>query len=166
MSVTRATSEGRRTWCINDVDSMLLLLASCGHGRDPVTERRCTLDGDTLLPLKLHTVHLRSNTVPASDLVDLPNTTSVVQYPFRQSSLARIDVRGDPDIALVLQTAQVFLGERVRRRYRCCIFNKLGRSGCVASQYQSASKSSRKAWSRPDTRLEYMGSHDGSKPHT
>ena len=45
--------------------------------------------------------------------MNFANTAGVVQYAFRQSSLARVDVCGDTDIALETETSVVFLGKLV-----------------------------------------------------
>ena len=43
--------------------------------------------------------------------MDFPNPTSVIQYPFRERSLARVYVRRDTDIPLELETPFILVGE-------------------------------------------------------
>ena len=56
------------TGCVNDVDSVFLLVSRGWHGRFPIAERGSTLDGDTLLPLELHAVHLCAHIIAAANL--------------------------------------------------------------------------------------------------
>ena len=60
-----------RTWSVDDVDGILLLFSCCRHSRLPVTERSRALDGDTLLPLELHAVHLCAHIVTTADLMNI-----------------------------------------------------------------------------------------------
>ena len=57
-----------RTWGIDDINGVLLLLPGLGHCGDPVAERRRALDSDAFLPLKFHAVHLGSHIVAPSHL--------------------------------------------------------------------------------------------------
>jgi hypothetical protein len=56
------------------------------------------LDGDPLLPLQFHAVHLRTHPVLPPDVVDGVDPTRVVQNPFRQRRLPAVDVGTDPDV--------------------------------------------------------------------
>lgn len=112
----------RRTRCVNDINSKALLLRRyLGTLRylgrrgwcHPVAERRCGLDGNPLLPLQLHRVHLCSYSIPSSYLVNVSDSSGIVQdlvssvtflvheqllaYSFSKSRLSRIDMCGSAD---------------------------------------------------------------------
>ena len=60
--------KAQHTGRVNDVDGILFLLSSDRHGGLPVAEGSRALDGDALLALELHAVHLRTDVVAFSDL--------------------------------------------------------------------------------------------------
>ena len=68
---------------------LVVLPGTVGSGR---------LDGDALLALEVHGVHLGADAVAATHLVDLVDAAGVVQDPLRQRRLPGVDVRGDTDI--------------------------------------------------------------------
>lgn len=94
--------------------------------------------------------------------VDVPNTTSVIQYPFRQRRLARVDMRRDTDVPLELEPPFVLLRELVDR----VLLDKLLRDLCrfdsssgggVPTQRPEPSRENRgiaSVWSCPETCLE------------
>lgn len=61
------------------------------------------LDGDALLALEVHGVHLGPDAVAAADLVDLVDAAGVEEDPLGEGGLAGVDVGGDPDVADVGQ---------------------------------------------------------------
>ena len=57
------------------------------------------LDGDPLLALEIHRVHLGADAGLAADLLDPVDLARVEEDALRQGRLARVDVRGDADVA-------------------------------------------------------------------
>lgn len=60
---------GRLTRCVNDIDSELFLPASLEVWCLPITECGSTLNGYTLFPLQVHTVHLCTNSIASTNLM-------------------------------------------------------------------------------------------------
>lgn len=70
-----------------------------------------TLNGNPLLPLQIHTVHLGPHAILPSDIVNRLDPPRVEQDALRQSRLARVDVRGDSDVAAPDGIVVVFTAE-------------------------------------------------------
>src|SRR4029077_6783230 len=70
-----------------------------GVGGVPLAVGGRGLDGDALLPLQVHRVHLGPDGVLALHLVDLVNAPRVEQDALGERRLARVDVGGDADVA-------------------------------------------------------------------
>ena len=58
----------KRTRRIDDINRILFLFTRCLELCLPITERCRTLDGDTLLAFKLHTIHLGADIILSSHL--------------------------------------------------------------------------------------------------
>jgi len=93
-----STSCGLLTRSVNDVEVVVL---PCGIGGS-------TLNGDSLFSLKLHRVHLGSDIVLATDLVNLVDTASVEQDTLGQGGLSRVDVSRDTNVTEFLDLALFF----------------------------------------------------------
>mmetsp|Transcript_39835 Transcript_39835/g.101037 ORF Transcript_39835/g.101037 Transcript_39835/m.101037 type:complete len:251 (-) Transcript_39835:32-784(-) len=78
---------------VNDID-LLVFPGGVGGGG---------LDGDALLTLQVHGIHLSAHAIPAADLVDVVNTAGVEQDALRKGRLAGVDMRGDAYVAHVGQ---------------------------------------------------------------
>ena len=65
----------------------------------PHAVRRGGLDGDALLALEIHRVHLGADAVLAAHLVDLVDPARVEEDALGERRLARVDVRRDADVA-------------------------------------------------------------------
>ena len=79
------------------VDQVDLVL---GAGRRrPLAVGRRGLDGDALLTLQIHRVHLRADGVLALHFVNGVDLPGVEKDALAERGLARVDVRGDPDVA-------------------------------------------------------------------
>lgn len=74
------------------VDDVKVVILPCSIGGS-------TLNGDSLLTFQLHRVHLGSNIVLATDLVDLVDTTGIEQDTFCQRGLARVNMSRDTNVA-------------------------------------------------------------------
>ena len=74
---------------VDDVDVAVL----------PLAKRRRGLDGDALLPLQLHRVHLGADAVLTAHLVDLVDAARVEEDALGQGGLAAVDVRGDSNVS-------------------------------------------------------------------
>ena len=103
------------TWCINDVDRILLLVTGRRILGDPVTEGCGALDCDTLFTLQVHAVHLGPHVVTTADLMNVLDSAGVIQNPFCQRGLTRVYVGRDSDIPLELEPCFVFFREFVDR---------------------------------------------------
>jgi hypothetical protein len=81
---------------VDDVDvvGLELLLRAV-----PDAVRRCGLDGDALLALEVHRVHLGPDAVLAPHLVNLVDPTGVKEDTLGERRLARVDVGGDADVS-------------------------------------------------------------------
>jgi hypothetical protein len=67
------------------VNALLILL-------DPVTESSGGLNGNTLLTLKIHGIHLGTDAVTPADLVDSLDTTGVEKDSLGTGGLAAVDM--------------------------------------------------------------------------
>lgn len=56
------------------------------------------LNGNPLLALEVHGVHLSADTITATHLVNLVDPAGVVEDPLRERRLPGVDVRGDADV--------------------------------------------------------------------
>ena len=63
------------------------------------------LNGDSLLSLEVHGVHLRPHSVLAPHVMDLTDSTGIEQDPLSQSRLPGINMCRDPDIANIMNIA-------------------------------------------------------------
>ena len=104
------------TRSIDYIDRILLLVTGCGILVEPVTECCGALDCDTLFAFQVHAIHLGPHIVATADLMNVLNSTGVIQYSFRQRSLARVYVGGDSDIPLELKSCFVLFREFVNWR--------------------------------------------------
>ena len=59
----------------------------------PLTVRGCTLNGDALLSLQVHAVHLGAHAILAAHVVDVVDFARVVQHALCKRRLTRVDVR-------------------------------------------------------------------------
>jgi len=82
---------------INDVN--LLVALPLDHGSSG-------LNGNTLLTLKLHVIHLSTNTILTLDIVNSVNTTSVEKKTLRKSGLTRVNVSRDTDVTHLLDVVR------------------------------------------------------------
>ncbi|KAJ0162728.1 hypothetical protein CTA2_4081 [Colletotrichum tanaceti] len=73
----------------------------------PVGEGGGRLDGDALLSLEVHRVHLGADRVLAADLVDGADAARVEQNALRGRRLAAVDVGGDADVAHARETLRL-----------------------------------------------------------
>lgn len=89
---------GLLTRSVNDVE---VVVFPCGVGGS-------TLDGDSLFSLELHRVHLGSDIVLTTDLVNLVDTASVEQDTLGQGSLSRVNVGRDTNVTESLDLALFF----------------------------------------------------------
>lgn len=104
----------------------------------------------------------RLHTKDKTYLVDVPNAPSVIQYPFRQRRLARVDMRRDTDVPLELEPPFVLLRELVDRVLLDKLFRGLRRfdsssGGSVPTQRPETSRENRRVasvWPCPETCLE------------
>ena len=65
----------------------------------PLEVRGGRLDGDPLLALEIHRVHLGAHAGLAPDLLDPVNLAGVEEDAFRERGLPGVDVGGDTDVA-------------------------------------------------------------------
>mmetsp|Transcript_19776 Transcript_19776/g.55772 ORF Transcript_19776/g.55772 Transcript_19776/m.55772 type:complete len:371 (-) Transcript_19776:3-1115(-) len=83
-------------WGVDEIEVVIGVL------RLPRAVGRRRGDGDALLPLELHVIHLRPNAVLASHLVDLLDAASVEEDPLGESRLSTVDVRRDTEVPDVI----------------------------------------------------------------
>ena len=81
------------------VDDVDVVHRAGAVGGVPLAVRGRGLDGDALLALQIHRVHLRADGILALHLVDLVDPARVIEDALGQRRLARIDVGRDPDVA-------------------------------------------------------------------
>lgn len=108
------------TWSIDDIDRVLLLVTGRGNLGNPVTEGRSALDCDALFTFQVHAIHLGPHVVATSDLMDVLDSTGVIQNSFSQCGLARVYVSRDSDIPLELESSFVLFRELVDWRRGVC----------------------------------------------
>ena len=108
------------TWSINYIDRIPLLVTGRGILGDPVTESCGALDCDTLFTFQVHAVHLGPHVVATADLMNVLDSTGVIQNPLCQGGLARVYVGRDSDIPLELESCFVLFCELVNRRRGVC----------------------------------------------
>eukprot|EP00967_Tisochrysis_lutea_P041206 scaffold49507_cov30-Tisochrysis_lutea.AAC.1 len=89
------------------VDYVDFVVSPCGV-------RGGRLDGDALLALELHEVHLCTHPVLASHLVDRADPAGVVEDALSERRLPRVNVRRDADVAHALEGVAGGGGERAR----------------------------------------------------
>lgn len=70
------------TWRVNDIDMSILPHAECSG----------TFDGDALLSFQIHAIHLRTDPVFSTYVMDGGNSPSVIEDAFGEGGLAAIDV--------------------------------------------------------------------------
>mmetsp|Transcript_46096 Transcript_46096/g.99535 ORF Transcript_46096/g.99535 Transcript_46096/m.99535 type:complete len:754 (+) Transcript_46096:3-2264(+) len=79
-------------WCVDEVHVVLVAIglprAESGRGRN----------GDALLSLKLHAVHLGANTILTADLVNFLDAPSVEKHSLSECRLSTVDVGRDAEI--------------------------------------------------------------------
>ncbi|KAH3669422.1 hypothetical protein OGAPHI_001543 [Ogataea philodendri] len=69
------------------------------------------LDGDTFLSFEIHMVHLGSNTVFSTNVVDRLDPSRVEQHTLGERGLARVDMGGNTNVPHLGQPAHVRLGQ-------------------------------------------------------
>jgi len=108
------------TRSIDYIDRIPLLVTGRGILGDPVTESCGALDCDALFTFQVHAVHLGPHVVAATDLMNVLDSTGVIENPFRQGGLSRVYVSRNSDIPLELESRFVLFCEFVNWRRGVC----------------------------------------------
>ena len=89
------------TWCINQVKMVRLVVSL------PRTVGSSRLNGDTFFPFKIHRVHLGTNVITASHLMDGLDSTRVEKHTLSECGLTRVNVGRDTDVSHQRRLLQV-----------------------------------------------------------
>src|SRR5439155_286564 len=81
------------------VDDVDVVLGQLAVPPVPHAVGRGGLNGDALLALEIHRVHLRADAVLATDLVNGVNSAGIEEDALGERGLARVDVGADADVA-------------------------------------------------------------------
>src|SRR4029077_18572974 len=86
------------------------------------------LDGDALLALQVHRVHLRADARLAADLFDFVDLAGVEEDALRERGLPRVDVGRDTDVANLVDRSHYELTFRCLLPLPACAFYKSERN--------------------------------------
>lgn len=104
------------TWCVDDIDGIFFLVSGDGVLGDPVTEGCRALNRYPFFAFQVHAVHLGPHVVATADLMDVLDSTGIIQNPFGQCRLPRVYVGGYSNIPLELESRFVSFCELVNWR--------------------------------------------------
>lgn len=82
----------KNTWSVDDIDVKVLPFAISCSG----------LDCNALFTLEIHRIHLGTNTIFATDLVDLVNPAGVKKNSFRKSGFPAVNMCRNSNVPLKL----------------------------------------------------------------